>query len=201
MRSRQALMVKIGVYFCPPHSTQGGFPSSSNLSTNYWVDVVYTSSNTYNIGGTISGYGGAGATVSLNGPEAATTNADTSGNYSFNGLVNGTYTVSVTNPGATFTPTSQLVTVNGGVVTGVNFTASVTNPLSISGTINGCAGAAVRLGEAAAATTIADAVGNYSFNGLLNGTYSVTPNEAGFIFHPGTQSATLSGGNATGLNF
>jgi hypothetical protein len=179
----------------------GTFPSSSYRTTNYWVDVVYTSSNTYSISGTISGSGGAGATVSLTGAEAATTTADGSGNYSFNGVVNGTYTVSVSRTGVSFTPTSRTVTINGGVATGVNFTAVVTNPLSISGTISGGAGATVNLGGTATAITTADASGNYSFTGLLGGSYSVTPIENAFTFTPGSQTISLSATNATGVNF
>lgn len=190
-----------GVFLYPPTNVQGGFPSSSNLSANYWVDVVYTSSNTYNISGTISGPGGAGSTVTLSGTELATTTADASGNYSFNGVVNGTYTVTPSNQGVTFSPTSQSVTVNGGVVNGVNFTAVVSNPLSISGTVAGGAGATVQLSGSAVATTTADASGNYSFGGLLNGSYTITPVENGFIFTPGTKSVVLSGSNATGANF
>ena len=190
-----------GVFLYPAKGVLGGFPNSSNLSANYWVDVVYTSSSTFNISGNISGPGGAGATVTLSGTEGATTTADSSGNYSFNGVVNGTYTVTPANQGVTFTPPSRQVTVNGGVVTGVNFTAVVANPLSISGTINGGAGATVQLTGAAVASTTADSGGNYSFGGLLNGIYTVTPTESGFIFTPGTQNVTLSGTNATGVNF
>lgn len=191
-----------GVYVYPPSSsTLGGFPNSGSLSTNYWVDVVYTSSNTYHISGTISGSGGAGAMLNLSGTETTTTTADALGNYSFNGVVNGSYTVTPSNPGVSFTPVSRSVTVNGGVVTGVNFTAVVTNPLSISGTISGGAGATVNLGGAATAKITADASGNYSFTGLLSGSYSVTPAETGFIFNPGTQTVVLTGSNATGVNF
>ena len=187
-----------GVYSTGP---VGSFPNLSYQSTNYWVDVVYSSSNTYNLSGVISGYGGGGATLNLSGAETTTTTADASGNYSFNGVVNGTYTVSPSNPGVTFTPASRTVVINGGVITGVNFTASVTNPLSISGTISGGAGATVNLGGTATAAVIADASGNYSFNGLLSGSYSVTPIEHGFIFTPGTQTISLSATNATGVNF
>jgi hypothetical protein len=190
-----------GVYVYPPSNTAGGFPTSSSLSTNYWVDVVYTSSNTYNISGTISGFGGLGATLSLAGTETLTTTADASGNYSFNGVANGSYSISASNPGVTFTPSSQSVTINGAVVTGVNFTAVVTNPLSVSGTITGGAGATVNLGGSAWATTTADASGNYSFGGLLNGSYNVTPSETGYIFSPGLQSVVLTGTSAAGVNF
>jgi Domain of unknown function (DUF4082)/Bacterial Ig domain len=187
-----------GLYF---YGSSGGFPNSSSLATNYWVDVVYTSSNTYNISGAISGYGGAGATLNLGGAEVLTTTADASGNYSFSGVVNGVYTVSPSNPGVNFTPMSQTVTINGGVATGVNFTAVVSNPLSLSGTISGGAGATINLGGFATSTTVADASGNYSFNGLLGGSYSVTPTETGVLFSPGTQSVVLSGANVTGVNF
>jgi hypothetical protein len=190
-----------GIFLYPPTGVQGGFPSSSNLSANYWVDVVYTSSNTYNISGTISGPGGAGATLALSGAEGATTTADASGNYSFNGVVNGSYTVTPANQGVTFTPTSRAVTVNSGVASGVNFTAVVSNPLSISGTISGGAGAAVQLTGSAVAATTADSNGNYTFGGLLNGSYTVTPSESGAIFTPSTHSVTLAGANATGVNF
>ena len=179
----------------------GSFPNSSYLAANYWVDVVYTSSNTYNITGTISGYGGAGASVSLSGTETLTTTADSLGNFSFDGLVNGIYSVSARNPGVTFTPTSRPVTLNSVSATGVNFTATVSNPLSISGIISGGAGATVNLGGVATATTTADASGHFSFSGLLNGTYTVTPLLSGYTFTPYTQAVVLSGSNATNVNF
>jgi hypothetical protein len=187
-----------GVYL---YGASGGFPTSSYNATNYWVDVVYTSSNTYGISGNISGYGGAGATVSLSGVENLTTTADASGNYSFDGIVNGSYTVSVSNPGVTFTPSSQAVTIDYGVATGVNFTAVVNNPLSISGTLTGGAGAFVSLSGSAVASTTADGSGNYSFAGLLPGSYTVTAVLAGYIFQPEAQVVSLSNTNATGVNF
>ena len=52
----------------------------------------------------------------------ATTNG--AGNYTFAGLSNGTYTITPTNTGFTFTPASQNVTINAANVTGVNFTAT-----------------------------------------------------------------------------
>jgi hypothetical protein len=189
-----------GVYV-PTSDPSGAFPSASYLSSNYWVDVVYTSSNIFSISGKTGGYGGAGATVSLSGTETATTVADASGSYNFGGIVNGTYIVSPSNPGVTFTPSSQTVTINGGVATGINFTAVVTNPQSISGNITNGAGATVTLGGFAAGTTVADASGNYSFGGLLNGTFTVTPAHAGYIFSPGTQTVTLTGASAPTVNF
>jgi Phosphoesterase family/Putative Ig domain/Abnormal spindle-like microcephaly-assoc'd, ASPM-SPD-2-Hydin/Immunoglobulin domain len=77
----------------------------------------------FGISGTISpATGGSGATLTLSGAASATTTADSSGNYSFSGLPNGTYTIVATHQGFTFTPSSQNATVNGANVTGVSFT-------------------------------------------------------------------------------
>jgi len=187
-----------GVYTYGP---SGGFPTSSFNAANYWVDVIYSSSDTYSVSGNISGYGGPGSSVTLSGPETLTTVADVNGNFSFDGVVNGTYSVTASNPGVSFVPPSQNVTVSFGTVTGVDFAATVVNPLTISGNIAGGAGATVNLAGAATASTTADVNGNYSFTGLLNGSYTVTPVEAGDIFQPATAPVTLSGSSNTGVNF
>ncbi|WP_263357909.1 DUF4082 domain-containing protein [Acidicapsa ligni] len=187
-----------GMYF---YGATGGFPTATYNSTNYWVDVIFSSSNTYSISGNIGGIGGPGATVVLSGPENLTLSADSSGNYNFDGVVNGSYSVSVSNPGVSFSPSSQTVNVSFGAVTGVNFVATVANPLTISGSISGGAGATVNLAGATTETATADGSGNYSFPGLLSGSYTVTPDEAGYIFMPSTQSVNLSGGSAAGVNF
>src|ERR1700730_7727388 len=77
----------------------------------------------YGISGTISpATGGSGATLTLGGAATATTTTDSSGSYTFSGLLNGTYTIVPSHPGFTFTPGSQTATVNSARVTGVNFT-------------------------------------------------------------------------------
>ena len=62
-------------------------------------------------------------------------------------------------------------------------------------------GATVTLSGAASATTTADASGNYTFTGLLNGAYTVTPSKTGFTFTPASQAATINNANLTGVNF
>jgi len=93
-----------------------------------------------------------------------------------------------------------------GIVSGQNSTAAQTPPqtYSISGTIGpaaGGSGATVTLSGAAAATTTADGSGNYTFAGLANGIYAVTPSRTGYTFNPSAQTATVSGANVTGINF
>ena len=95
------------------------FPTSSFNAANYWVDPVYLPTNTYTIAGVLSGTGAAGATVTLSGGSTATVTADSSGNFSLNGLANGTYTVTPSASGATFTPASQTVTINNGHALGL----------------------------------------------------------------------------------
>src|SRR5712692_10129050 len=82
---------------------------------------------------------GNGATVALSGAASAATTADSSGKYTFAGLPNGSYLVTPTHTGYSFTPGNQSTTVNGANVTGVNFTATA-QTFSISGTITPTAG-------------------------------------------------------------
>ena len=187
-----------GVYI---YGAGGGFPTQSYNASQYWVDVLFSSSNTYAISGSISGFGGGGALVSLNGPESVSVAADASGNFAFDGVVNGTYSITPSNPGVTFNPASQNISVNYTGVSGVMFTAVVTNPLTISGTITGGAGVTVTLAGGATATTTADVNGNYSFTGLLAGSYTVTPSQASYIFNPSTAAVTLTSASNTSVNF
>ena len=162
---------------------------------------------TWSISGSISPPSiGAGVTVGLSGTSTATVTADSAGNYSFSGLANGTYSVTPTQSGVTFAPTSQSVTINGASATGVNFSGQTSPPptWSISGTISpSTIGAGVTVGLSGTSTAIvtADSAGNYSFSGLANGTYSVTPTQSGVTFAPTSQSVTINGASAAGVNF
>ncbi len=92
----------------------------------------------YSISGTISPLaGGSGSTLTLTGATSATATADSSGNYMFTSLPTGTCGITPSHTGYMFTPGSQNVTVNGGNIAGVNFTANAlaaptitTQPLS-----------------------------------------------------------------------
>src|SRR6266581_3631495 len=162
---------------------------------------------TYSISGTISPTaGGSGAPVTLSGAASATTTADSTGNYTFTGLANGTYAITPSRSGYTFNPSTQLATVSGANVPGINFTATaqVGQTFSISGTISpttGGSGATVTLSGAAAATTTADGAGNYTFSGLSNGTYTVTPTNTGFTFTPLSQSVIVNSADVPSVNF
>lgn len=150
-------------------------------------------------GATISGSAGvAGATVAWTGTSSGSTTADGSGNYSIPNLANGSYTITPSKTGYVFSPTSHSETVSGSDITGVNFTA--TQVFSISGNC-GVAGATVNLSGTASGTTTADGSGNFTFGGLLPGTYFITPTDSGTHFFMPNQMKRVLTGNVTLCNF
>ncbi len=310
-------------YVCRPYSSSGNETcTQANPTTGTWYAGVYgyaagsytitatvtTATATYSISGTITN--GAGATVNLTGTAAATATADASGNYSFAGLSNGSYTVTPSKSGCTFSPTSIAVSISGANQTGKNFTATCgssdtqlsngvavtgqsvaqgawkyyyitvpsgatslelkttsasadvdiytqltnkptsssyvcrpytssgnetctqTNPTagtwwlgvygyaagsytvtgtyvlggttySISGTVSGAtaSGVTMTLAGAGTGTQTTSTTGTYTFSGLVNGSYTVTPSKAGYTFSPTSLAVTISGANQTGKNF
>jgi hypothetical protein len=140
----------------------------------------------------------------LSGVSTASSTADSSGNYTFTGLANGTYVVAPSHTGYVYAPATQAVTINGANATGVNFTATSQQTFSISGTISpltGGAGATVTLSGPAAATSTSGSSGTYTFAGLLSGSYTVTPTSRGFSYTPASQQVTLSAANVAAINF
>ena len=170
-------------------------PGSQSIQINgaSVAGVSFTAvGQTFSIAGTITGSGG--ASIALSGGATEFTTADASGNFTFTGLANGTYTLTPSKGGVTFSPASQSVRVNGGNVTGVAFTATA-QTYSVTGVLTGGSGATVTLSGASSATTTANSSGNYTFSGLANGTYTVTPKKVGFTFSPSSQSVTINGAN------
>jgi hypothetical protein len=142
---------------------------------------------------TISGNAGvAGATMAAG---TASTTADGSGDYVLTSLVAGSYTVTPSKSGCTFTPTSQSVTLVAANVAGVDFTAACV--YTISGHV-GAAGATVTAGSQSG---IADANGAYTITGVAPGTYDVTPSLSICTFTPTSQSVTVVAANIAGVDF
>src|SRR5207248_7082399 len=91
-----------------------------------------------------------------------------------------------------------------GAVSGNSPTPPLPQTYDISGTISpaaGGSGATVTLSGAARAATTADSSGSYSFTGLTNGPYAITPSHTGYMFCPTSLSVTVNGGNVTAMNF
>lgn len=156
---------------------------------------------TYSLSGQITPVAaGNGATVTISGPLGTTVTADSSGKYAFAGLTNGTYILTPTHSGFSFTPASQSITVSGANASVPDFAASSAT-FSISGTITGVSGATVALSGASSATTTADGSGNFRFNNLANGNYTVMPSKAGLSFTPANKAVTINNANVTGVTF
>jgi len=80
-----------------------------------------TPSDTYSVSGTISGSNVVGVTINLTGSATANTMTDASGNYIFNGLANGAYTVTPVLAYYIIEPISTEVVVSGASLTNINF--------------------------------------------------------------------------------
>ena len=201
----------VNVTIPPPFVT---VTSSAGGSDTEPVSVVVPPAATFSISGTITNSAGggplAGVTVTLTGAASATTTTDASGNYSFTGLANGTYTVTPTFAGFTFAPTSRNVVISNANVTGQNFVGTAVPTFSVSGRvilggiglIRGLSGVTITLaGGAITRTATTDANGNYTVTGVPNGTYTVTPTRAGFVFTPASRNVTVNNANVTLQNF
>lgn len=167
-----------------------------------------SSASSFGISGIMDGDIRQGVTITLSGAGSSSTTTDTGGNYSFEGLGDGLYTVTPTLTGHTFTPTSQTVMVEGANASAVNFTSTInTGSLtSISGTAmltngNVLSGVTMTLSGSNSGTVSTDVNGNYTFSGLATGSYIVTPVRSGYTFSPSSSARTLDGENIPGVNF
>jgi len=123
-----------GSYTVTPSMTGYIFTSVSQVVTVNGADVTgndftatASTGSTYSISGTVTTSTGAilsGVTITLSGANSGTVLSDASGNYSFANLASGSYTVTPSMTGYTFTPTDQAVTVDEADVTGNDFTAT-----------------------------------------------------------------------------
>lgn len=153
----------------------------------------------YSISGTA---GVSNATVTLSGPSSASVTANGSGNFVFSNLANGNYSVTPSLTGYTFSPTSQTVAINSASVTDIRFTATAQpQTYIISGTVVGSGSTTVVLSGASSATTITDSSGAFTFSGLADGNYSLTPAKTNYVFTPTSLTISINGANVTGVNF
>jgi inhibitor of cysteine peptidase len=62
-------------------------------------------------------------------------------------------------------------------------------------------GVTMTLGGVSTATTTTDSGGFYTFTGLDNGIYTITPTRTGYTFSPTSSQQTVSGANISGVHF
>jgi hypothetical protein len=94
--------------------------------TNFLAGSVGTT--TYSISGNV---GVAGATVAYSGTASGSVTAGAGGAYTIPSLANGSYTITPSKSGYTFSPTSRNETVSGSNIAGVNFTADSSSAYSV----------------------------------------------------------------------
>ena len=123
-----SLNVANGTYTLTP-SLAGGYAfSPTNLPVTVnganMPNQNFTVSGAFSISGAVSGAVQSGVTITLSGASSAVVTTGSSGSYVFAGLVNGTYTVTPSLTGYSFTPPSIAVPVNGANMPNQNFAAS-----------------------------------------------------------------------------
>ena len=157
-----------GYTFSP--ASQSVTISSANVTG---INFTAATSTTHSISGTVSGAVTSGVTMSLTGASSAGTTTGSGGTYTFGSLTNGSYTVTPSLAGYTFSPASQSVTISSANVTGINFTASV----------------------------VATGVVNGGFESGLTGWTAggvVAPTQVANAHHSGSYSAKITGGSTAG---
>jgi hypothetical protein len=120
-----------GTYTIIPYSTEYTFNpvstvvivNGANITNTNFVATSTGGNSTYGISGTVTGSKLEGVKITLGGStQKGTTMTDEDGIYSFSNLVDGgTYTVTPSLSGYTFSPTNMEVTISGANVTDVNF--------------------------------------------------------------------------------
>lgn len=202
-----ALFVFVGVTL----SACGGGSSNSNSSAPAALGVATAPTGTPSgtssglaISGVVSGDPTVTVTVTTTHSGANTTRSDSSGNFNFSSLTAGTYTVTPTQAGHTFSPISRVESISTSSVTDVVFAAStVAVPTyTLSGTVSGSvmAGVTITLNGANLGSALTDLSGNYTFAGLVSGTYTVNASLAGYAF-TAPRIVSLGTADSTGVDF
>src|SRR5688500_15111259 len=155
----------------------------------------------FSVSGRIANHSGAGiANVQVQriaGSSVVSVFTNSSGNYTFTGVRSGGYTLQpVLTPalaGMTFSPVSRSITVGTLSLTNQNFIGS----FSVSGRVTNCPNAALPnvLGTLSTGstftTTLTDVGGNYTFDSVRSGNYTITPSQSGKTFNPVSRNVTV----------
>ncbi|HEY0074112.1 MAG TPA: S8 family serine peptidase [Abditibacteriaceae bacterium] len=184
-----------------------------DVNTN--ITIISPTKPTYTISGVVTKGGNPLAGVRITrtggGLASATATTDSAGKYTLPPAIDGTYTITPSLAGHSFTPLSRRVTLNGGDLANINFTAVA--GYSISGTVTSTTGAPLsnvtvkRSGAAQSGTVPApisvttDANGIYSFAGLPSATYTITPVLTNAQFTPLSRTVTLNTTSVENVNF
>ncbi|MEJ2392937.1 MAG: carboxypeptidase-like regulatory domain-containing protein [Gammaproteobacteria bacterium] len=121
-------------YTFSPSSSSVSLSSSADSTGNNFTATASTSS-TYTISGTVTGPWVGGITMTLGGAGSATAKTAPDGTYSFSGLVAGTYTVTPSLPGYTYSPAAPSISLSANTTQDFTATSAVQSS-TISGTLS-----------------------------------------------------------------
>ena len=110
-------------------------------------------------------------------------------------------TLNINIAGTGYTLTAGAATLTSAASNTFNVTANCTNNCSISGTVTGDGATGVKItlssGPSTPAPAVTNASGAYSFTGLTQGTYTITPSLTGYSYAPAS-APSVSIGASTG---
>jgi hypothetical protein len=176
----------------------------STIYAGTWRGGVFVNNQTtyYSISGRVTDANNnpiSGVTVSAGAGHTATT--DSNGYYAFGGLAAGTYTITPSKSGYTFSPASHNATVPPDAA-GQNFTGTLLT-YSISGRVTDTSNnpiTGVIISDGTGHSTTTDSNGDYTLSSLAAGTYTLTSSKTGYTFSPALHTVSLPP-NVTGKNF
>lgn len=196
--------VKTGYSFSPASIavTIAGGNGTASFTASVDSSVKFT------LSGAVSGDTKAGVTINVTGAAAASASTIGDGTYTIPNLPNGTYTLSASKPGYSFSgPLSVMI--DGANSGGNNFTAAAVL-YAISGTVTGDVKSGVTItvtGITEGGTSITPIVtttagdGTYAATGVPNGTYTVVAGLTGYLFNPASIAVSVVGADSTGNDF
>ncbi|MCB1216343.1 carboxypeptidase regulatory-like domain-containing protein [bacterium] len=198
-----------GMYSFEPQSMNVSYsPPTQNVNVSGAVQDIDFTGTRIDISGrvaTADGVGVPGISITLNPGAIMTTVSGADGEYSFEGIANGSYSVDPLQAGYTFNPASENVNVSGTDVGGVDFESTGGQPsYAISGNINDgsnpVAGVAITL-TPGFRLAFTDVNGNYSFSNLAPAQYDLKPALGKWTFNPVVRLVNLGNANENGIDF
>jgi len=148
-------------------------------------------------------------TVTLSGPQSGSAVSDEAGRFSFAGLRDGAYTVSVSNypSDIAFADSIQEVSLGVNDDRTINFQGSYIRTSSIVGTVTagdmGLGGVTVSLSGTETRSTTTNSSGNYQFTEIRRGSYTVAISNlpAGSVFSTTSRNVTVALGETVQVDF
>ena len=123
--SQGGLVTAVGIGHATVIASYGGLSSSVSIAVNI-PSATYSLSGSAGVASATIAISGAAGPAGTEGAAEASTTASGIGTFSFSSLPTGSYTITPSLAGYSFTPSSQSATITSANVSGVNFAATAT---------------------------------------------------------------------------